>query len=71
MYSFEKIGDMVRDERRMTLFKDVLDYCHLADIGLIGQWFTWERGNLLEINIWDRLDRGVANEKWFEIFPDY
>ncbi|KAA3489008.1 reverse transcriptase [Gossypium australe] len=32
------------------------------DMGFQGTWFTWERGNLPETNIRERLDRWVANE---------
>ncbi|KAA3469650.1 putative Transposon TX1 [Gossypium australe] len=39
------------------------------DIGFSGAWFTWERGNLPETNIRERLDRGVANEEWVALFP--
>lgn len=71
MYSFEKVGDLVREEKRMETFKEVLDECQLADLGFYGQWFTWERGNLPELNITERLDKRVANEKWFDLFPTY
>ncbi|KAA3488219.1 reverse transcriptase [Gossypium australe] len=37
--------------------------------GYSGVWFTWERGNFVETNIKERLDRGVANEKWKSLFP--
>ncbi|KAA3482032.1 reverse transcriptase [Gossypium australe] len=39
------------------------------DIGFSGVWYTWERGNLPETNIRERLDRGVANNKWMNLFP--
>ncbi|MBA0820763.1 hypothetical protein Gohar_021472, partial [Gossypium harknessii] len=38
-------------------------------MGYSGIWYTWERGNLPEMNIRERLDRGVANEKWMDLFP--
>lgn len=69
MYSFEKKVDPHKDERRMVQFQRVLQYCHLVDLGFFGPWFTWERGNLLETNIKERLDRGVANEEWMKLFP--
>lgn len=57
MFSFVKSGSLPREERRIEDFQ-------LEDIRYLGVWFTWERGNLLETNIKERLDRGVANEKW-------
>ncbi|KAA3486342.1 reverse transcriptase [Gossypium australe] len=70
MYDFEKKGGVPRDERRMEVFREVLAECGLVDMGFSGRWFTWERGNLPETNIRERLDRGVANEVWQTMFPD-
>ncbi|MBA0670621.1 hypothetical protein Goklo_029524 [Gossypium klotzschianum] len=53
----------------MAAFRETLQECHLSDLGYSGVWYTWERGNLPETNIRERLDRGVANEKWMELFP--
>ncbi|KAA3462890.1 reverse transcriptase [Gossypium australe] len=69
MYSFEKKEGLPRDPRRMETFRDTLANCGLMDVGYSGTWFTWERGNLPETNIRERLDRGVANEKWLSLFP--
>ncbi|KAA3457419.1 reverse transcriptase [Gossypium australe] len=69
MYSFEKKGGLPREQRRMEIFKTTLEECVLTDIGYSGTWFTWERGNLPETNIRERLDRGVANDKWISLFP--
>lgn len=63
MYSFEKSSGQPREEKRMGAFREVLNEYQLIDVGYMGVWFTWERGNLPETNIKERLDRGVANEK--------
>ncbi|KAH1131803.1 hypothetical protein J1N35_003181 [Gossypium stocksii] len=70
MYSFEKKGGLPRDERRMEKFLNAIEECQLNDVGFTGNWFTWERGNLPETNIQERLDRGLANEKWLLMFPE-
>ncbi|XP_016694556.2 uncharacterized protein [Gossypium hirsutum] len=70
MYGFEKKGGLPRNERRIELFQKTLEDCHLFDVGYEGNWFTWERGNLSETNIQERLDRGVANTEWFRLFPE-
>ncbi|KAA3488589.1 reverse transcriptase [Gossypium australe] len=70
MYGFEKKGGVPKDERRMKLFRKVLSECILMDMGFSGRWFMWERGNLPETNICERLDRGVANEEWLAMFPE-
>ncbi|MBA0731346.1 hypothetical protein Golax_025818, partial [Gossypium laxum] len=54
----------------MELFRETLDICQLSDVGYTGRWFTWERGNLPETNIQERLDRGVANASWISMFPE-
>ncbi|KAK5785354.1 hypothetical protein PVK06_039928 [Gossypium arboreum] len=69
MYSFEKSGGQPREEKRIEAFCEVLEEFHLTDVGYMGIWFTWERGNMTETNIKERLDRGVANEKWMKLFP--
>ncbi|MFQ6656241.1 hypothetical protein Gotur_026440, partial [Gossypium turneri] len=70
MYGFEKKRGLLRDERRMKTFRNVLEDCHLMDVGYSGNWFRWERDNLPETNIQERLDRGVANEEWMTMFRE-
>ncbi|KAA3472533.1 reverse transcriptase [Gossypium australe] len=69
LYSSEKSGGQQREERKMAAFREALDECQLVDMGFQGTWFTWERRNLPETNIKERLDRGVINEKWMNLFP--
>lgn len=70
LYSFEKKGGGPQDENRMEAFKMVLEECNLIDVSFSKVWFTWERGNLPEINIRERLDRGVMNDDWLKLFLD-
>ncbi|KAA3468237.1 reverse transcriptase [Gossypium australe] len=70
LYGFEKKGGLPREEQRMEYFRSVLQHCQLFDVGYTGRWFTWERGNLPETNIQERLDRGVANTSWLSMFPN-
>ncbi|KAH1063902.1 hypothetical protein J1N35_028889 [Gossypium stocksii] len=69
MFTFEKCGGVQRDPRRIEAFQEVLEECQLFDLGYTGVSYTWERGNLLETNIRERLDRGLANEGWMNLFP--
>lgn len=71
LYGFEKKGGLPREERRMEAFRTVLEDCNLRDMGVSERWFTWERGNLPETNIRERLDRGVATEEWISLFPKF
>ncbi|XP_017648047.1 uncharacterized protein LOC108488269 [Gossypium arboreum] len=70
MYFFEKSRGQSREEKRMEAFREVLNECQLMDVGYMGVWFTCEGGNLPETNIKERLNRGVANEKWMQLFPN-
>ncbi|MBA0813636.1 hypothetical protein Gohar_027467 [Gossypium harknessii] len=69
MYSFEKVGGIRKEESKMQAFREALEECQLEDLGYSGVWFTWERRNLPETNIRERLDRGVSNDKWRSLFP--
>ncbi|XP_017644415.1 uncharacterized protein LOC108485065 [Gossypium arboreum] len=64
-----KLGGAPRDERRMEMFRGVLEDYYLVDVDYSGSWYTWERRNLSETNIRDRLSRGVANERFLNLFP--
>ncbi|PPS03655.1 hypothetical protein GOBAR_AA17005 [Gossypium barbadense] len=66
MFSFEKKGGCVQDERQMSTFREVLQECDLSNLGFSGQWFTWEKGRLPSNNIREKHDRGMANKKVVE-----
>ncbi|KAA3479307.1 hypothetical protein EPI10_019832 [Gossypium australe] len=53
-----------------SLLNGTLQECQLNDVGFSGSWFTWERENLPETNIQERLDRGVANVKGMLMFSE-
>lgn len=55
----------------MIAFREALKECEINDLGFFGQWFTWERGRLVSNNIRERLDRGVANLAWWDLFPGF
>lgn len=69
MFSFEKSGGIQKEQGRMEAFRKALEKCQLVDIDYSEVWYTWERGNFSETNIRERLDRGVANKKWINLFP--
>ncbi|KAK5843415.1 hypothetical protein PVK06_005872 [Gossypium arboreum] len=48
LYSFEKSGGRLREERQMLAFREALEDCELNGLGFLGQWFTQERGRLPE-----------------------
>ncbi|MBA0879067.1 hypothetical protein Goshw_005831, partial [Gossypium schwendimanii] len=70
-YGEPKKWGRIRDERQMNAFRETLEYCDLYDLGFSGQWYTWERGRLANNNTRERLDRGVANMEWWDLFPKF
>ncbi|KAG8482942.1 hypothetical protein CXB51_021881 [Gossypium anomalum] len=62
-------GDIVVNLRSISK-NHIVVLVKLMDLGYSGPWFTLERGNLLETNIKERLDRGVTNDKWMSLFPN-
>ncbi|KAA3489221.1 reverse transcriptase [Gossypium australe] len=61
LYSFEKDGGVPRDERKLEVFRETLEDCKLEDIGHSRVCFTWKRGNFVENNAKERLDRGTIH----------
>jgi exonuclease III len=65
----EKWGGRGRANSQMVAFQQALDFCDLTDLGFIGPKFTWSncRDNTDFTKV--RLDRGVANSEWRDLFP--
>ncbi|XP_056697297.1 uncharacterized protein [Spinacia oleracea] len=65
----EKEGGVVRRERLIDAFREVIDSCALRDLGYKGCIFTWQHGNTVNTLIRERLDRYLADEDWVYLFP--
>ena len=65
----EKLGGRTRPHSQMQAFRDVLDECGFMDLGFVGSKFTWHK-HYENFTVWERLDRAVANNEWFSLFPD-
>lgn len=50
-------------------FNEVLGDTGLRDVELYGRQYTWERGRDTENWLKVRLDRAMANDLWFDLFP--
>lgn len=50
IFSHEKQGGRLREERNVNTFPEALDDYDFIDLGNEGQWFTWERGRFAHIN---------------------
>ncbi|KAK2661449.1 hypothetical protein Ddye_000023 [Dipteronia dyeriana] len=64
----EKIGGSVHPLFLMENFREALDYCELNDLGYSGLGFTWSNKRDYGL-IQERLDRGVCNFAWQQLFP--
>jgi exonuclease III len=66
----EKTGAVLRKERQMDQFRDVLEACNLRDLGFIGARHTWTNGRHDEQFVSERLDRALANMQWRALFRE-
>lgn len=67
----EKCGRKGVNPAQCKQLLDCLNYCNLMDVELAGPKLTWNNNgdgiNYTRV----KLDRVVANELWFELFPSY
>ncbi|XP_074369831.1 uncharacterized protein LOC141711338 [Apium graveolens] len=67
--SDEKRGGRPHPRPLLEGFNQVLLDCGLADLGFVGGKYTWERFRGSAKWVQERLDRGLANKSWNELFP--
>ena len=58
------MGGSSRSQSQMQLFRDVIDECGFIDLGFVGSQFTWRKHFAGGHSIWERLDRGLANNHY-------
>ena len=66
---YEKCGGRVGPHSQMQPFRDILDECGFMDMGFVGSQFTWHK-HFVDYTVWERLDRIVATNDWFNLFPN-
>jgi hypothetical protein len=66
----EKWGGNTRNRRQMWDFQQALEECELTDLGFLGLKFTWSNCREDIRFIKERLDRGLANQEWRDLFPE-
>jgi exonuclease III len=66
----EKWGGGVRANSQMREFQITMEFCEFTDLGYSGPKFTWSNCREEQDFIKERLDRGVANSSWRELFPE-
>jgi len=61
---------MLRPERQMEAFQNVLEDCQLSDLGFTWFKFTWCNNHTDHPFCRERLDRAMPNLNWCENFKD-
>ncbi|XP_075645287.1 uncharacterized protein LOC142616293 [Castanea sativa] len=61
----EKMGGSNRNQSQMQLFREIIGDCGFIDLSFVGSPFTWRKHSADGHFIWERLDRGLANNDWF------
>ena len=69
MFAGEKLGGNPRPEWQMNQFYEVLNKCHLCDLGYIGSDFTWSRSWRTRGWIRENLDKAFVSTRWASVFP--
>jgi endonuclease/exonuclease/phosphatase family metal-dependent hydrolase len=70
LWQHEHLSMCRRSENQMAAFRDALMVCELKDLGFKGVPFTYDNGRRGNANVKVRLDRGLADDRWRDIFSD-
>ena len=67
LWNFKHMSVTPRPEPQMVAFCDVLETCHLVDLGFSGIPFTYDNKRSGAANVKLRLDHVVASSAWHNI----
>lgn len=70
LHAHEKKGRTVRPSWLINGFRRVIHDAGLIDINLDGYPYTWFKSLGTDRAVEERLDRALANEAWFNLFPN-
>ncbi|XP_075654705.1 uncharacterized protein LOC142624853 [Castanea sativa] len=62
-------GKGARPFTQIIEFQRVVDDCSLLDLGFEGPKFTWCNNRFQGNLVYERLDRGLYNQEWLNLFP--
>ena len=65
----EKKGGLLKPQAAIDKFRKAVNECNFRDLGYTGYPYTWSNNRSGEENVQERLDRFLANDSWFAIFP--
>jgi hypothetical protein len=67
----EKLGGRPINNSSTRNFKSFVDQLGMIDLGFAGNPFTWCNNRQGFASIKERLDRGLASQKWIHLYPDF
>ncbi|XP_041025435.1 uncharacterized protein LOC121265832 [Juglans microcarpa x Juglans regia] len=67
----KKYGAALRPYSQMEAFRLAMEECELSDLGYMGDRFTWRNNREGQQFTKERLDRGLANSRWQDLFPSH
>ena len=70
LHANEQFGGAGRSERQMEGFREAVAVCGFTDLGFIGLPYTWDNRQDDAHNIKVRLDRGLANDDFLDLFRE-
>jgi hypothetical protein len=68
--AFEQFGGNDREEWKMEGFREAVDCCRMTDLGFSGLPYTWDNRKQGRANIKVRLDRGLGDDRFMELFEN-
>lgn len=69
MYQHEKKGGNPRPERQLCAFREVVEECHLRDLGYFGPKFTWCNRRAGQHHVSERIGRFLVSSARWNCFP--
>lgn len=66
----KKRGGKVQPQYLLNGFVDTMNDCGLTDLCFKGENFTWEKSREKINWVQERLDIGLSNQTWRDLFPD-
>ena len=66
----KKLGGNPVSLRRITAYRNCMNFCNMIDLGFFGASFTWTNRRDINALIQQRIDRCWTNSDWTLLFPD-
>ena len=70
LHASEQLGGHERQEWKMEVFRDTIEYCRFEDLGYFGPPYTWDNRQQGDSNIKVRLDRALGDDRFAECFDN-